>query len=185
MKYIIPNLSDEQKKRARQILEKESFSIAREILAEPPPSGLGMELSKATLSRLKQRLELEDQLASMADLRPQAGAIATEQPVGDLRAASLVLLKEKAFQLALSNDPTAIELSCRILRSLQRLEPAHPSAPEDNSPLPPEAARYLARILTRHYSELELVYCKQVFDEPEKIELFTNKLLEIDRRERP
>jgi hypothetical protein len=157
--HIIPNLTDEQKEIARRILQRHDFLTALELLAESPPNGIGIEMSKATLSRLKRRLELEAQLAELGDARSQATAIAREKQIDELQTASLVLLKEKAFQLALSNDPLGLELSCRILRDLHRMEKSVPVAPTTS---PPEQSQIrteeqcleIAQTVLLHFAEI-------------------------------
>lgn len=176
--YIIPQLTKEQKDIARRILQKESGATALALLAEPPPNGIGLQISKATFFRLKQRLELEAQLAELGDIRPQAAAIAAEKPLEDLDIASRVLLKEKAFQLVLSNDPFGIDLSCRILRNLQRLEQAAASRP-DPSRVSEEVRLHVAALMLRFQPHFDLIQAQSSLSFDEKAHLLSHKLLEL------
>jgi hypothetical protein len=179
--HIIPNLSDEQKEIARRILQKHDFPTALELLAEPPPNGIGIQMSKATLSRLKRRLELEAQLAELGDARSQATAIAREKQLDELQTASLVLLKEKAFQLALSNDPLGLELSCRILRDLHRMEksaavPPTTAMPENSQVRTEEFRLEIARTVLLHFGEIGSVRGNPGLSEERKLQMIRERL---------
>lgn len=170
---IISLLTKEQKDIARPILEKESCTKAAEILAEPPPKGIGLSMSRATANRLKERLELEKHLDDMGDTAPEAAGIAAEKPVGDFPAATLVLLKEKAFKLVLSNDPFAIDLSCRILRHLCRLEPAGSAA----APLLTlELCLRIAEKVLFHANDLASVHTDGALDHKGRVQIVAEML---------
>lgn len=96
VQHIIPNLSREEKDRVRSILEMENATPAIETLAQPAPAGIGIRMSNATLSRLKQKLESEAILCERGDIREQANALAREEKNQDLRLAAATLLREKS-----------------------------------------------------------------------------------------
>ena len=173
--YILPNLTEAQKARAREILERESYPIAAEILAEPPPTGLGIRMSKATLSRLKRRLEIEADLEALDQTCSQAAAIAS-QSAPELQSASLVLLKEKAFQLALLKDPAALDLSCRILRNVHRIESkASPEVQKDTGPIE-EFWLDLARVVLLRFDEIGSIRGNPALNQDRKIQLVRERL---------
>jgi hypothetical protein len=120
--HIIPNLTPEQKERCREVLDKHSLPDARSILAEPPPRGLGIDISNPTLCRLKKRLELEDNLAERVDIHAHAGVLARTEKNEDVRKAAIETLADKAFQLSLSKDPAMLQTACRILQYVDKLE---------------------------------------------------------------
>jgi hypothetical protein len=72
---IIQNLTPEQLDSCREILDEHSFTDARDILAEPPPRGIGVTMSRATLCRLKKRLELDEVLSERQHIASDAGNI--------------------------------------------------------------------------------------------------------------
>src|SRR4051812_9281239 len=118
--HIIPNLTPEQKERCREVLDKHSLPDARSILAEPPPRGLGIDVSNPTLCRLKKRLELEDNLAERVDIHAHAGVLARTEKNTDVRKAAIETLADKAFQLSLSNDPATRQTAYLILQNVEK-----------------------------------------------------------------
>src|SRR5207244_4420520 len=110
---IIQNLTPEQLDSCREILDEHSFTDARDILAEPPPRGIGVTMSRATLCRLKKRLELEEVLSERQHIASDAGNIlAPEETTAKIRQASFQTLRDKAFRLALSNEAEKLRLAC-------------------------------------------------------------------------
>ena len=116
--HIIPKLTAEQKELVRDVLEKEERYLWLDRLALPPPAGLGIRMSQATLYRLKQQLELEENLSDRESIKEQARAVANEEQNATLEAAALTLLREKAFALAASDNSAEIRTACHIIRHL-------------------------------------------------------------------
>jgi hypothetical protein len=120
--HIIPNLTQEQKERCREVLDKNSLPDARAILADSPPRGIGIDMSNPTLCRLKKRLQMEDFVAERVDIHASAGLLARAEKNDEVRKAAIEVLKDKAFQLSLSNDPGQLQTACRILHHIHDLE---------------------------------------------------------------
>jgi hypothetical protein len=102
---IIPNLTAEQWEQCRVVLEEQSLRDAQKVLAQPPPQGIGIHMSVATLGRLKQRLALEDFFDQRQDTRLQTDALAQAEKAAHVQDATVEMLRQKAFQLALSHNP--------------------------------------------------------------------------------
>src|SRR5436190_19546544 len=99
---IIPTLTREQKDYVRLVLETESPNLVLDRLAQTPPSGIGVRMSRSTLYRLKNELQLEQDLSNREGIKAQASAVAHEEHDPNLKTAALALLREKAFRLAAS-----------------------------------------------------------------------------------
>src|SRR5205814_4497582 len=119
---IIPNLTPEQWERCREVLEEQSLRDARKSLAQPMPQGIGIDVSVATLGRLKQKLALEDFFHQREDTRLQTDALAQAEKAAHVQDATVDMLRQKAFHLALSKDPDDQQRACRILRELVLIE---------------------------------------------------------------
>lgn len=128
-KQTVPNLTPEQRERCREVLETHTLHNACEVLAEPPPIGIGARISPATACRLKRSLALEQVLDERADLRSQAEVLAREEKSEHVRDAAIQLVRERAFQCALSGEANLLQLS-RVLQQLDQLEKRAPAAPD-------------------------------------------------------
>src|SRR3954469_22069628 len=102
--YIIPKLTTEQKELVRLVFEMEEPNLWIDRLALLPSPGLGIRMSRATVYRLKQQLELEENLSDRESIKEQACAVANEEQNATLESAAINLLHEKAFSLAASKD---------------------------------------------------------------------------------
>ena len=91
--YIIPKLTPEQKELARQMFEVDEPFIWADRLALSPPAGLGIRMSRATVYRLKQQLELEEDLSDRESIQEQARAVANEEQNATLESAAITLLR--------------------------------------------------------------------------------------------
>src|SRR3954468_22904810 len=121
--YIIPKLTAEQKELVRLVFEMEEPNLWIDRLALAPPVGVGMRMSRATVYRLKQQLELEENLSDRDSIKEQARAVANEEQNATLESAAINLLREKAFSLAASKHPADLRTACRIPRSSTPLPP--------------------------------------------------------------
>jgi hypothetical protein len=100
---IIPNLTAEQWEHCREVLEELSLRDAQKLLAQPPPQGISIYMSVATLGRVKQKLALEDFFDQRQDTRLQTDALAQAEKAAHVQDATVEMLRQKAFQLALSH----------------------------------------------------------------------------------
>jgi hypothetical protein len=82
---LIPNLIPEQWEHCREVLEEQSLREAQKLLAQPPPQGIGIHRSVATLGRLKQRLALEDVFDQRQDTRLQTDALAQAEKAAHIQ----------------------------------------------------------------------------------------------------
>jgi hypothetical protein len=118
---IIPTLTREQKDCVRLVLETEAPHMVLPRLALAPPAGIGVRMSRATLYRLKKEkeLQLEEDLSDREGIRAKASAVANEEQDPNLKTASLILLREKAFRLTASESPADLRTACAILRQIE------------------------------------------------------------------
>jgi hypothetical protein len=116
---IIPTLTREQKDSVRLVLETEAPHMVLPRLALAAPAGIGVRMSRATLYRLKKELQLEEDLSDRESIRAKASAVANEEQNPNLKTASLILLREKAFRLAASESPADLRTACAILRQIE------------------------------------------------------------------
>jgi hypothetical protein len=171
---IIQNLTPEQLDSCREILDEHSFTDARDILAEPPPRGIGVTMSRATLCRLKKRLELEEVLSERQHIASDAGNIlAPEETTAKIRQASFQTLRDKAFRLALSNEAEKLRLACRILQHVDKFE----KGAARNIDMAEFHLKIAKRVL-RRLDEFESIRSNKSYTEERIVTMFVDRLFD-------
>src|SRR5437868_4839297 len=95
------NLSDSQRQELISWFDKITYDRILERLALPPPEGFDFQTSRASLSRFRQRVQLQDFLEHQDDNSTQAVSIV--EAAGDpqvIEDASLALLRQRLFSAA-------------------------------------------------------------------------------------
>jgi hypothetical protein len=181
IKHIIPKLTAEQKELVRDVLEKEDRSLWIDRLALAPSAGLGIRMSQATLYRLKQQLELEENLSDRESIKEQACAVANEEQNATLESAAINLLHEKAFSLAASKDRADLRTACRIVQQLATVQKRTSKADvaQKNEPIfeQTEAFRLkIAKLALLHFGEIGSIRGNQTLSEDRKHRMVVERL---------
>jgi hypothetical protein len=171
---IVQNLTPDQMDLCREILAKNPLSAARDILTEPPPRGLGLNISRATVGRIKQRLQLEDALSERQHIQADAADIlAPEESTAKIRGATFQMLRDKAFRLTLSEDPEHLQVACRILQQIERCE----KSAARNIDLGELRLKTAKRVL-RRLDEFETIRSNKTYSEERIVTMFADRLFD-------
>ena len=111
--------------------------------------------------------ELFDQRADATDI------LAAEESTAKIRGATFQMLRDKAFRLALSDDPEHLQVACRIVQQIERSE----KSAARNIDLG-ELRLKVARRVLRRLEEFETIRSNKSYSEERIVTMFADRLFD-------
>jgi hypothetical protein len=177
---VLANLPTDQRARLEQwLLDGVSYEEIARLIAQPAPTGFGIQASKDAVGRYYRKSKLAAQLADVDD---------TIQSLPHPETSLKNLLHQSALTTGLQTElpPATFQILARYYRHLtleqfkqRSLEQRDLSLQlaRDRHNLETFKAQYIAaREALNHFAELAVIYNDQTLDDPAKIELARTKL---------